>query len=130
MRKEKHIQKVTKKDNYEFLKRLVAEAQIDNRDDLTFFIDKQIAAIDYKAEKAKERAEERKAEGDELRSVVEAVLTEEYQTVDEIMEQIDGEDLTKAKVVARLAQLVKNGDAVKTVEKMNGKRVMTYKLSN
>lgn len=130
MKKPNHTQKVTKKDNYEFLKRLVAETQLDNRDELTFFIDKQIAAIDDKAEKAKIRAEEKKAEGDELRSVVEAVLTEEYQTVEEIMEQIDGEDLTKAKVVARLAQLVKCGSAVKAVEKMNGKKAMVYKLSN
>lgn len=121
--------RTTKKDYYEILKGIVANASVENGDELTSFIDKQIELIDNKAAKAKERAAEKKVEGDELRAVIKSVLTEDYQTVDAIVAQIEGEDVTKAKIVARLTQLVKNGEAEKLAGKTeDGKKAMTYRL--
>ena len=98
---------------------------------LVEFINKQIEMIDNKSAKAKEKAAEKRAEGDELRAVIKSVLTNEYQTVDAITAQIEGEDITKAKVVARLTQLVNNGEAVKEQGKSeDNKKVMMYKLAD
>ena len=80
-----------------------------------------------KAEKAKERAATKKAEGDELRAVVKSVLTDEFQAIDDIVAQIAGEDVTKAKVTARLTQLVKAEEAVKEQIKVGERKVMGYK---
>ena len=99
--------KITKKENYEILKGIVLEANVENADELVAFLDKQIVSLDNRAAKAKEKAAEKKAEGDELRAVVKAVLTDDFQTADDIAAQIEGDDVTKAKVVARLSQLVK-----------------------
>ena len=128
---EKEEKRITKRDNYEALKEIVEKSNVENAEMLVEFINKQIEMIDNKSAKAKEKAAEKRAEGDELRAVIKSVLTNEYQTVDTITAQIEGEDITKAKVVARLTQLVNNGEAVKEQGKSeDNKKVMTYKLAD
>lgn len=125
--------KITKRDYYEMLKEIVrgdvnAEMTVEQAE-LIEFIDKQIALIDSKAEKAKARNAEKKANGDELREVVQSVLTDEFQTIDAIVAQIEGEEITKAKVTARLTALVSNGIAEKTdVKDDEGRKLKAYKL--
>ena len=121
--------KLTKKDYYGMLKDIILTSDVDNKEELEAFIDRQVEIIDNKAEKAKERAAEKKAEGDELRAVIKSVLTEDYQSADDILAQLEGEDLSKAKIIARLTQLVNNGDAEKAQAKTeDGKKFMTYRL--
>lgn len=121
--------KLTKKDYYGMLKDIILTSDVDNKEELEAFIDRQVEIIDNKAEKAKERAAEKKAEGDELRTAIKSVLTEDYQSADDILAQLEGEDLSKAKIIARLTQLVNNGDAEKAQAKTeNGKKFMTYRL--
>lgn len=121
--------KLTKKDYYGMLKEIVLTSDVDNKEELEAFIDRQVEIIDNKAEKAKERAAEKKAEGDELRAAIKSVLTEDYQSADDILAQLEGEDLSKAKIIARLTQLVNNGDAEKAQAKAeDGKKFMTYRL--
>ena len=121
--------KVTKRDYYEMLKEIVLNANVEGSTELVEFIDKQVALIDSKAEKAKERNAEKKAKGDELREVVQSVLTDEFQTIDAIASQIEGEEITKAKITARLTSLVKNGIAEKTdVKDDEGRKLKAYKL--
>lgn len=126
--------KITKKDYYTMLKEIVEESKdIEteiSKEELLEFIDKQVASINAKAEKAKEKATEKKANGDELREVVQSILTEEYQTIDSIVSQIDGEEITKAKITARLTSLVKAGLATKSDVKNEetGKIQKAYKL--
>lgn len=124
------VKKVTKKENYEMLMEIVENSNSEMKAELVDFITKQIESIDAKAAKAKEKAAEKRAEGDELRAAVKVVLTEELQTAETILGQIEGEELTKAKIVARLTQLVKNGEASKEeVKTEEGKKVMAYKLA-
>ena len=109
---------------------IVENSNSEMKVELVDFITKQIESIDAKAAKAKEKAAEKRAEGDELRAAVKAVLTEELQTAETILSQIEGEELTKAKIVARLTQLVKNGEASKEeVKTEEGKKIMAYKLA-
>ena len=66
---------------------------------------------------------------DELRDVVQSVLTDELQTIDAILVQISGEEVTKAKVTARLTALVKAGIAEKAdVKNDENKTQKAYKL--
>ena len=123
--------KMTKKDYYEMLKTTVEGVEVENKEDLLTFIDRELELIENKSVKAKERAAEKRAEGDELRAAVKSILTTENQTIDEIFGQIEGEDLTRAKIVARLTQLVKTGEAKKEeVKSEDGKRIMVYALAN
>jgi len=125
--------KLTKRDKFEMLKEIVrgdvnVEMTVEQAE-LVEFLDAQIVAIDTKAEKAKARSAEKKANGDELRDVVQAILTEDYQTIDAIVAQIEGEDVTKAKVTARLTSLVKNGLAEKEdVKDEEGRKLKAYRL--
>lgn len=121
--------KITKRDYYEMLKEIVLNANVEGATELVEFIDKQVSLIDSKAEKAKARNAEKKANGDELREVVQNVLTDEFQTIDAIASQIEGEEITKAKITARLTSLVKNGIAEKTdVKDDEGRKLKAYKL--
>ena len=123
---------VTKKQYFEALKEMVNGVDTVGEypaADVIDFIDKQIAQIDNKAAKAKERAAAKRAEGDELRATIKSVLTDEFQTADAITEAINDEEVTKSKVVARLSQLVKVGEAVKEQNKIGERQLMTYKLA-
>ena len=87
----------------------------------------QLAA---KAAKAKEKQAEKKTAGDELRNIVQAVLTDEYQVIADITAQVDVEDITPSKVTARLSQLVKAGIAEKEdVKTADGRKVKGYRLA-
>ncbi len=120
--------KMTKKDWYELIKGIVAESEAEQKAEMIDFIDAQLDQLAKKAEKAKERAGKVKEEGDELRELVASLLTEEFQTADALTAQIEGEGITKAKVTARLTQLVKAGVAMKEVMKAeDGRKVMHYR---
>ena len=129
--------KVTKRERYESIKALVeavgAVEGIDT-DGIVAFCDKEIAALDTRAEKAKERAAEKRAEGDELQAAVLAALTDEPASRQEVTDRIEGEDVTLAKVGYRLTALVKQGLAVKeeiavTGEDGKSKKVAAYRLA-
>ena len=124
------VKKVTKKENYAVLREIVAAADVENKDELLAFIDNQMQLLDNKAAKAKENADKKKADGDALREVVYKVLSDELQTIDAITARIEGEDVTKGKVTARLTQLINTGLIVKDIVKTeDGRKVTAYKLA-
>ena len=126
--------KLTKKDYYAALRTMVEGIEMVGdipADEVLAFIDKTVEQIDTKAARAKEKAAEKKTEGDELRAAVEAILTDELQTIDAITAQVEGEDVTKSKVTARLTQLVKADIARKEqVKDESGRKVMAYALKD
>lgn len=120
--------KVMKRDMFAELMTLAREA---GRADLEEFLVVQIEQLDRRAAKAKERRAEKKAEGDALEGIVAAALTENLQTAADITARVaeEVEDVTKAKVVARLTKLVNKGVAGKLQVKVDGKRIMAYALA-
>ena len=123
--------KVTKKDWYAQIRAVVEASDNEQKEGILGFIDHEVELLEAKAAKAAERAASKKADGDELRNAVKAVLTDELQTIDAITAQIEGEDITKAKVTARLTQLVKAGVATKDMVKTEDSRKVTaYKLGS
>ena len=112
----KNVERYTKSDKLTDIKAILAQVETTDYDvpALIEFVDGEIAALARKAAKAKEKAAEKKTERDELCEAVYAVLTTEPQTRDQVFEQIDGEDISLAKVGARLTKLVAAGDVVKT----------------
>ena len=123
--------KVTKKDWYAQIRAVVEASDNEQKEGILGFIDHEVELLEAKAAKAAERAASKKADGDELRNAVKAVLTDELQTIDAITAQIEGEDITKAKVTARLTQLVKAGIATKDMVKTEDSRKVTaYKLGS
>ncbi len=124
------MEKMTKAMWYDELAVIVEGSDYENKDGALEFIAAQKALLEAKAEKAKARAAAKKAEGDALRGEVEAALTGEFQTAEQITEVVGGEDVTKAKVVARLTQLVTAGIAIKEqIKGEDGRKVMNYRLA-
>lgn len=118
--------KMTKKEYFEAIIKVLSE---DNYTDLINFCQDQIVLLDNKSKKAKEKAVEKKANGDALRQLVQDTLTQEYQTISEIYSKIGNqEQYSKAKVTSRLTQLVKAGLADKTDIKTENRTVKGYKL--
>lgn len=102
--------KITKKDMFKTIASLLA----DNAE-VVAFCDNEIALLEKKAAKAKETAAKKKAEGDELRDVVFAAMSDtDFETIADIAGRIEGEDVTVAKVTYRLTSLVRAGLAEKT----------------
>ena len=119
--------KMTKKDWFMAIREQVETSDWDMADGALEFIDAQVEALDAKAKKAAERAADKKAEGDALRETVYGLLTEDWQTGDQIAAQVEDADVTKAKVVARLTQLIKAGMATKDYVKDGSRKVIAYK---
>ena len=108
-------------------------------EDIVAYCENEIALLEKKAEKAKERAAAKKAESDELTDAVKAALTNEFETRDVIAARVAetyGEDASIAKVGYRITQLVKNGEAEATdikiaaTENSKTRTVKAYKALN
>ena len=104
------------------------------QEDIQNFASKKLAALEHKKEKARENAAKKRAEGDKLGKVVESVLTNEFQTADEVLAAVlevwDGDeaDATRQKVIYRLSNLVKLEKAEKTDVKVDKRTIKAYKI--
>ena len=100
-------------------------------EDVVAYAEVTLAQLAAKAAKAKEKAAEKKAAADELQEKVAAVLTDELQSAEDIAAQVEGEDITKGKVVNRLSKLIEAGVAVKEAVKVECSKTkkMCYKLA-
>ena len=131
------MDKLTKKQMFEGM---IADfngenVEIENEAFIEFCQD-QIADLDKKAAKAKERAAAKKAEGDELTDLVQSVLTDEYQTIADITVVVAETvpDVSASKVTARLTKLFNAGAIEKeqiSIEDSEGKKrkCMAYRLA-
>ena len=113
----------------------IAEGTFDDLDTdaIVAWAEKKIAQLDNKAAKAKENAAKKKAEGDALTEAVLANVTNEFQTIADIAEGIEGEDVTVSKVAYRLNAAFKAGtlDKGEVILEADGKKrkVVAYKLA-
>ena len=129
--------KITKKERYESIKALcdiVGDPEGIDVGSIIEFCDNEIAAIDARAAKAKERKAAKKAEGDEMTETIFGVLTDEPATIDTIVAAIGDENITKGKVIYRLSSMAREGRIVKTevsIEGADGKtrRVAAYAVA-
>ena len=124
----------TKREMYELIKALVDAGVISGEltetgiteADVAEFCTDEIELLDKKAAKAKERVATKKAEGDALLDAVREVLSaDEFQSIPDITARIEGEDVTVAKVTARLKKLLDAGEVEKdqiTVTGAEGKK--------
>lgn len=100
------------------------------------FCEDEIALLEKRALKAKERAAAKAAEADPLLEQTKAALTDEFKTIPEIAAVVGAEnpDATTSKVTNRLSRLVDAGVAEKTqvtipaTENAKARKAVAYKL--
>jgi hypothetical protein len=120
-------EKKTKAMFFADLKDIVMESEVEGKDEYIEFLDKQIDLLAARAEKAQAKAAEAKEKSDELTEAIAGVLTDEFQTVDQIVDAFNDEAVTRNKVTARLAKLVKAERAEKESIKVDGNKRMAYR---
>ena len=111
------MEKITKREMFEAIKETFETGSCKFEADVVMaFCDKEIAALDSKAAKAKERAAAKKAEADVLMTQVADALTGEFATIADIAAAVAevNADATVSKVTYRLTKLVETGVAEKT----------------
>jgi hypothetical protein len=132
------MEKITKREMFEAIKETFATGSCKYDADVVIaFCDKEVAALDAKAAKAKERAAAKKAEADVLMGQVENALTDEFAVIADIAATVSAEnpDATVSKVTYRLTKLVEAGVAEKTQitipasEGTKARKVNAYKLA-
>ena len=133
------MEKITKREMFEAIKETFETGSCKyDAAVVTAFCDKEIAALDSKAAKAKERAAAKKAEADVLMGQVEGALTDEFQVIADIAAAVAevNADATVSKVTFRLTKLVESGVAEKTqvtipaTETTKARKVQAYRLAN
>ena len=131
------MEKITKREMYEAIKETFETGSCKfDAATVVAFCEKEIASLDAKAAKAKERAAAKKAEADVLMGQVEDALTDEYQVIADIAATVAGvnPDATVSKVTFRLTKLVEAGVAEKTqvtiekTETTKARKVQAYRL--
>ena len=121
--------KITKKDMYNGLIATLTENFGDEVQEYVDFLQGEIAALDKRAEKEKERRAAKKAEGDDLKDAIAEVIEAEPKTAEALAEELADEypEITKAKVTYRASQLVKDGEIYKTqIKTEDGRKVVAY----
>ena len=111
------MEKITKREMYEAIKETFETGSCKfEAAAVVAFCEKEIASLDSKAAKAKERAAAKKAEADGLTDLVAAALTDEFQVIADIAATVaeSDADATVSKVTYRLGKLVEAGKAEKT----------------
>ena len=111
------MEKITKREMYEAIKETFETGSCKfEAATVVAFCEKEIASLDSKAAKAKERAAAKKAEADGLTDLVAAALTDEFQVIADIAAAVaeSDADATVSKVTYRLGKLVEAGKAEKT----------------
>ena len=132
------MEKITKREMFEAIKETfeTGVCKFDAKV-VTDFCDKEIASLDAKAAKAKERAAAKKAEADVLMDQVKAVLTGEFQTIADIATAVAAvnPDATVSKITYRLTKLVESEIAEKTqvtvpaTETTKARKVQAYRIA-
>ena len=121
--------KITKKDMYNGLIATLTENFGDEVQEYVDFLQGEIAALDKRAEKEKERRAAKKAEGDDLKDAIAEAIEAEPKTAEALAEELADEypEITKAKVTYRASQLVKDGEIYKTqIKTEDGRKVVAY----
>ena len=115
--------KMTKKEMFALISEMCAANA-----EVVAFCENEVAKLDAKAAKAKERAAEKRAAGDELYADVIACVGSKPVTADTVYAEnfAEAEDLSVAKIRARLSQGVKNGVLAKETIKVEGKAKVHY----
>ena len=109
------MEKITKREMYEAIAKAMETGECKYAPDVVIeFCENEIALLDKKAAKAKERAATKKAEADELMEVVAEALSEDFEPIADIAGRIQGDDVTVAKVQYRLRKLAEAGRAEKS----------------
>ena len=90
------------------------------------YLDKELASLERRKERSAERAAQKRAESDALTDEIYSILTDEPQTVEDILAQLQTIDVTRNKVISRLGKLVKNEQINKAEGKFEGSRKMVY----
>lgn len=131
------MEKITKREMFEAIKETFETGSCKfDAATVMAFCDKEIASLDAKAAKAKERAAAKKAEADVLMDQVRDTLTGEFQTIADIAAAVAevNADATVSKTTYRLTKLVEANVAEKTqvsVPAVDGgktRKVQAYRL--
>ena len=99
------------------------------KEELVEFINKSLETLAKRKEAAAKRAAAKREESDELTEVIFGMLSDDFMTLDEIVEAIGDETVTKNKVSARLGKLVKNGRVDKEAMKTDSGKKMSYRIA-
>lgn len=126
--------KITKFDMFTDLKAIVAASvEIDEELKITYeeMLDKELASLEKRKESAQKRAAAKKEESDALTDEILAVVKNAADVilVDDIVEALDNEEVTRQKVTARLGKLVNAGAITKETVKVEGARKMGYRAA-
>lgn len=134
--------KVTKKDYYNNIIQAMKTGEVSiDPVDIIAFCENEIAMLDRKAEKAKERAAAKKADGDALTEAVKAALTDEFAVTADVTMKVaevlgDNAEVTIHKVQYRLTQLAKAGEAevtdmkIEATETSKARTLKAYRLAD
>lgn len=123
--------KMTKKETLEAIKATLTENfEAADVAEYVEFIDAEVAVLDKRAEKERERRAAKKVEGDGLKGAIKAVIdgAEEPITAEDIADKIaeDFPEVTKAKVTYRASALAKDGEVDKTKVTVDGRKIVAY----
>ena len=110
------MEKITKAQKYEMIEDILNTVDGDNIDMLIEFVQNEHAALTRKAAKAKETAAAKKTELDDLAVAVLNALSDDPMSREQVFDAVAdfGDEISVAKVGARLTKLVAAGKVVKS----------------
>ncbi len=128
------MEKMTKRDYFAGLAEIVKANLAEGEGQIYLdFIDRELALLDKRKENAQRRAEKKRAASDDLTEQIFDIIDAaggELVDVEAILENLGDADITRNKVSARTAKLVKANRIEKEPIKVDGKRRMAYRVAD
>lgn len=98
-------------------------------EDVINYVDTTLAQAANRRVKEAERRATKKAENP-VKGIVLDILTTEFMTGDEIVAGIEGDEISKAKVVSALSALIKDDVVEKTFVKVGTRKLTAYRIKS
>ena len=115
-------EKITRKEYFNILKEVIEANEVEGKEDILNFLNKEIDSIEKRKLRDKARTEAKRELNCEINEEIYNLLTDEFQTGEEIFEKLGDESITKNAIFTRLTQLVNEGRVEKREQKVEGKR--------
>ena len=121
--------KMTKADYFNEIRMIVDDTveDVELKNELLEFVDKQLAAIDKRREAQAARAAKKREEADALTDRIYEILTNEFMTLGDIAAELGDEEISRNKITARLTRLVAAGIVEKENVKTDAGKRMAYR---
>ena len=118
--------KMTKNEILDVIAACFTTMENEHKEDVLAYCAKEKESLARRAEKAKEYASKKRAENDALFDEIFNIMNENPMTINDIINSLPAENITPAKVTARMTKMINDNTVNRVMVKQDGRKLVGY----